>query len=108
MDVYLATSKEVNRVADALPVGFQRFAGLHLHVGERAEVVHECEFACGGVNLAEECDHLEALVLELGVVVEALGGVPGEGSKEYRAKSATGFLVGGGGEKIFALGGECW
>ena len=41
------------------------------------------------MNLAKECDHLEALVLELGAVVEALGSVSLEGSKEERAESTT-------------------
>ena len=35
-----------------------------------------------GVGLAQESDHFETLVLELGVVVKSLGGIPLEGSKE--------------------------
>ena len=53
VDVDLAFAKQVDRAANALHVRLGRFPGLHLHIGERAEVFHQCKFSCGGVDLAQ-------------------------------------------------------
>ena len=97
----VAGSEEGDRVAEAGHVAFDGIARLHLALVEGAEIIHHRGAGGGSVSFAELRHHLETLLLELGVEVEAVGGAVGEGQQEHGADAgACGLICRGGGEVI--------
>ena len=60
------------------------------------------------MNFAELRHHLEALLLELGVEIEAVGGAVGKSQQEHGADAGACGLIRRGGDEMITSGRESW